>query len=140
MSPLSPRHPTPRNIPPPADYYTPPQLSASSVPVTPELSTRDPCTPITRPNFQDARPISVPYSGKKGSFDERGLLKRGESPRIKVGEKVSMGEEHCWGCEKRVYVAEQVSSRCLFEFQLTADTDLRPGPQVRSCVGRTPSA
>ncbi|ORX36126.1 hypothetical protein BD324DRAFT_525488 [Kockovaella imperatae] len=107
MSPMSPKHPTPRNLPPPADYYTPPQLSSSSVPATPDYP-RDPCTPITRPNFQDARPISVPYSGKRENLDERGLLRRGDSPRIKVGEKVNMGDEFCWGCEKRVYIAEQV--------------------------------
>jgi hypothetical protein len=43
------------------------------------------------------------------SFDERGLIRRGDSPRIKIGEKVVLGEELCWGCEKRVYAAEQVS-------------------------------
>ena len=105
---MSTKPPTPRTFPPPTEYYTPPQLS-SSVPVTPEYTTRDPCTPITRPNFQDPRPISVPYAGKRENFDDRGLLRRGDSPRTKVGERVVMGEEMCWGCEKRVYNAEQVS-------------------------------
>ena len=106
---MSPRLPTLRTLPPPTEYYTPPQLT-SSLPVTPDThATRDPSTPITRPNFRDARPISVPYAGKVENFDERGLIRRGDSPRIKIGEKVVLGEELCWGCEKRVYAAEQVS-------------------------------
>lgn len=84
----------------------------SSLPATPSstiLSSslgRD-STPITRPNFRDSRPISVPYAGKIENFDERGLIKRTDSPRTKVGEK-PMVEDQCWGCEKRVYAAEQV--------------------------------
>jgi hypothetical protein len=35
-------------------------------------------------------------------------MRRGDSPRSKIGEKVVVGEEQCWGCEKRVYAAEQV--------------------------------
>jgi hypothetical protein len=107
---ISPKPPTPRNLPPPTEFYTPPQLS-SSLPLTPELPlNRDPSTPITRPNFRDPRPISVPYAGKRESFDARGLIRREDSPRIKVGEKVVLGDENCWGCEKRVYAAEQVRS------------------------------
>ncbi|ORY24865.1 hypothetical protein BCR39DRAFT_545591 [Naematelia encephala] len=112
-SPSPPKQLSPRPVSTPQDYYTPPDLSR--IPQTPELALssqastpRDPTTPITRPNFRDPRPIAVPYAGRAEALDERGLLRRGDSPRSKVGEKVVLGEELCWGCEKRVYAAEQV--------------------------------
>ncbi len=40
-------------------------------------------------------------------MDERGLLRKADSPRSKVGEIVAL-DDRCWGCEKRVYAAEQV--------------------------------
>lgn len=64
-------------------------------------------TPITRPDFRAGRPISVPFAGRQENLDDRGLLRRTESPRSKVGERL-VAEDHCWGCEKRVYAAEQV--------------------------------
>lgn len=64
-------------------------------------------TPITRPDFRSSRPISVPFSGRPADLDDRGLLRRNESPRSKVGERL-VADDHCWGCEKRVYAAEQV--------------------------------
>ncbi|WVR04265.1 hypothetical protein IAU60_001265 [Kwoniella sp. DSM 27419] len=99
--------PSIRNIPPPADYYTPPQ--AKTPPPAEPAAPSDPSTPITRPNFRDARPISVPFAGGSKALDDRGLLKRAESPRSKVGERVG-GEEMCHACGKRVYAAEQVYS------------------------------
>jgi hypothetical protein len=51
----------------------------------------------------------VPYAGKLESFDERGLIRRNDSPRSKVGEKV-LSDDMCWSCERRVYAAEQVRS------------------------------
>lgn len=70
----------------------------------------DASTEITRPNFRAERPISVPYAGGVKALDERGMLMRGNSPRSKVGERMSVGEDTCWGCTKRVYAAEQVSA------------------------------
>ena len=128
---ISPKQPTPRNLPPPTEFYTPPQLS-SSLPLTPEVQpNRDPSTPITRPNFRDARPISVPYAGKRESFDARGLIRREDSPRIKVGEKVVLGDENCWGCEKRVYAAEQVSSVDCISTLVELIPGIRSRAQVR---------
>ncbi|KAK8846578.1 hypothetical protein IAR55_005664 [Kwoniella newhampshirensis] len=99
--------PSIRNLPPSTEFYTPP---APRSPPPPEHATpTDPSTPITRPNFRDARPISVPFAGGSKALDDRGLLRRGESPRSKVGERVG-GDDTCWGCEKRVYMAEQVFS------------------------------
>lgn len=72
-------------------------------------SQADPSTPITRPDFRSSRPISVPYAGGAKALDERGLLRRAESPRSKVGEKI-VGEDVCEGCAKRVYAAEQVNA------------------------------
>ncbi|WVQ83874.1 hypothetical protein IAT38_006018 [Cryptococcus sp. DSM 104549] len=99
--------PSPRPLPKPTDFYVPP---APRSPPPPEPATpTDPSTPITRPNFREARPISVPYAGGVKALDERGLLRKGESPRSKVGERV-LGDDMCMGCEKRVYAAEQVFS------------------------------
>ncbi|ODN88480.1 cysteine and glycine-rich protein [Cryptococcus wingfieldii CBS 7118] len=96
-----------RPLPPPTtDFYVPP--TAQSLP--PESATpTDPSTPITRPNFRDQRPISIPYAGGARALDDRGLLKKGSSPRTKVGISVA-GDDLCGGCEKRVYAAEQVIS------------------------------
>jgi hypothetical protein len=106
-TPLSP--PSARRPPPSAtEFYTPPSVpSLDAVPGPTPASPADPSTPITRPNFRDARPISVPFAGGAAALDERGLLRRGESPRTKVGERV-VGDEMCNGCGKRVYAAEQV--------------------------------
>ena len=71
---------------------------------------REDGTPITRPDFRSSRPISVPYAGGPNALDDRGLLKSTNSPRAKVGERPPIGEDMCWGCEKRVYAAEQVST------------------------------
>jgi hypothetical protein len=73
------------------------------------VSTPDASTPITRPDFRSSRPISVPFAGGRKALDERGLLRRAESPRSKVGEKI-IGEDLCEGCGKRVYAAEQVNA------------------------------
>lgn len=80
-----------------------------SIPNDTPVSTPDANTPITRPDFRSSRPISVPFAGGTKALDERGLLRRAESPRSKVGEKI-MGEEACEGCRKRVYAAEQVNA------------------------------
>ncbi|RSH90082.1 hypothetical protein EHS25_001415 [Saitozyma podzolica] len=105
-TPLSP--PSARRPPPATEFYTPPSVpSLDAVPGPTPASPADPSTPITRPNFRDARPISVPFAGGAAALDERGLLRRGESPRTKVGERV-VGDEMCNGCGKRVYAAEQV--------------------------------
>ncbi|GFZ48975.1 hypothetical protein JCM24511_06724 [Saitozyma sp. JCM 24511] len=105
-TPLSP--PSARRPPPATEFYTPPSVpSLNAVPGPTPASPADPSTPITRPNFRDARPISVPFAGGAAALDERGLLRRGESPRTKVGERV-VGDEMCNGCGKRVYAAEQV--------------------------------
>ncbi|EIW68553.1 cysteine and glycine-rich protein [Tremella mesenterica] len=105
-SPLSP--PRPRPLPqPPTEFYTPPRLS-DPPPASPTLREREDGTPITRPDFRSSRPISVPYAGGPKALDDRGLLRQGNSPRAKWGEKPLVGEEVCWGCEKRVYAAEQV--------------------------------
>nr|XP_019047676.1 cysteine and glycine-rich protein [Kwoniella bestiolae CBS 10118]OCF26606.1 cysteine and glycine-rich protein [Kwoniella bestiolae CBS 10118] len=99
----SPRTP----LPAPKDYYTPPR---NYTPPPPEPATpTDSSIPITRPNFRDARPISVPFAGGSKALDDRGLLRRGESPRSKVGTRVE-GDDACRGCGKRVYAAEQVYS------------------------------
>ncbi|WVQ76600.1 hypothetical protein IAR50_006272 [Cryptococcus sp. DSM 104548] len=98
---------SPRTLPPPTDFYKPPPAQSSP---PPQPSTdRDPSTPVTRPNFRDPRPISVPFAGGPRALDERGLLKAGSSPRTKVGMSVG-GDDLCGGCEKRVYAAEQVIS------------------------------
>ena len=97
---------------PQTDYYTAPDLSErpSSTPTHESRSVElpDPSTPISRPNFRADRPITVPYAGRAEALDDRGLLRRGDSPRSKVGERPLIGEEMCWGCEKKVYAAEQV--------------------------------
>jgi hypothetical protein len=80
-----------------------------SIPNDTPVSTPDADTPITRPNFRSSRPISVPFAGGTKALDERGLLRRGESPRSKVGERI-MAEDTCEGCGKRVYAAEQVNA------------------------------
>ena len=122
-SPLSPR--TSRQLPQPpvTEYYTPPRLSdppttsfAGSVPQSPSM--REDGTPITRPDFRSSRPISVPYAGGPNALDDRGLLRSTNSPRAKVGERPPIGEDMCWGCEKRVYAAEQVSNPSPSLYQL----------------------
>lgn len=94
------------------EFYTPPQLGASpSIPRDTPTSAADPSVPITKPDFRSQRPISVPYAGGSKALDERGLLKRADSPRSKVGEKLGgVGEDVCKGCGKRVYAAEQVNA------------------------------
>ncbi|KAL7423364.1 hypothetical protein Q5752_002667 [Cryptotrichosporon argae] len=67
----------------------------------------EPDVAVTRPDFRSERPIAVPYAGGAGALDERGLLRQGQSPRSKVGEKVVV-EDACAGCGRRVYQAEQV--------------------------------
>ena len=89
------------------EFYTPPRAGATAVPGPERATSPDPDTPITRPNFRDPRPISVPFAGGTKALDERGLLRRAESPRSKVGDVVRTGEE-CQGCGKRVYAAEVV--------------------------------
>ncbi|OCF33998.1 cysteine and glycine-rich protein [Kwoniella heveanensis CBS 569] len=96
-----------RSLPPPTEFYTPPR-PRTPPPAEPATPT-DPNTPITRPNFRDARPISVPYAGGAKALDDRGLLRKGESPRSKVGDRIA-GDELCHGCDKRVYAAELVYS------------------------------
>ncbi|WWD08153.1 hypothetical protein V865_006264 [Kwoniella europaea PYCC6329] len=95
------------NLPTPKDFYTPPR-NLTPPPAEPATPT-DPSVPITRPNFRDARPISVPFAGGSKALDDRGLLRRGDSPRSKVGTRVE-GDDACKGCGKRVYAAEQVYS------------------------------
>jgi hypothetical protein len=68
----------------------------------------DPDTSYTRPDFRSDRPIAIPYAGGPKALDERGLLRRGDSPRSKVGQRPEGGEDCCWGCERKVYAAEQV--------------------------------
>lgn len=98
------------------EFYTPPRAGATAVPGPEHATSSDPDTPITRPNFRDPRPISVPFAGGAKALDERGLLRRAESPRSKVGDVVRTGEE-CQGCGKRVYAAEVVHAighKCVF--------------------------
>lgn len=94
------------------EFYTPPQLNASpAIPRDGPSTAADPSVPITKPDFRSSRPISVPYAGGSKALDERGLLKRADSPRSKVGEKIGgVGEDVCNGCGKRVYAAEQVNA------------------------------
>jgi len=96
---------------PKEEFYTPPRLDTPTTNMQIQTPTRslsnDSDTEITRPNFRQDRPISVPFAGGTKALDERGLLRRGDSPRSKVGERLEM-DDKCWGCEKRVYAAEQV--------------------------------
>ncbi|WVN88830.1 uncharacterized protein L203_104044 [Cryptococcus depauperatus CBS 7841] len=96
-----------RTLPPPTEFYVPPR-NVSPPPPEPATPT-NPNTPVTRPNFREQRPISVPFAGDTGALDDRGLIKKGDGPRSKVGERV-VGNDLCGSCEKRVYAAEQVFS------------------------------
>lgn len=98
---------SPRPLPPSTEFYHPPPLR-STPPPEPATPT-DPAIPITKPNFREQRPISVPFAGGAKALDDRGLLKKGESPRSKVGGRI-IGDDMCGGCGKRVYAAEQVSA------------------------------
>nr|ODO00952.1 cysteine and glycine-rich protein [Cryptococcus depauperatus CBS 7855] len=96
-----------RTLPPPTEFYVPPR-NVSPPPPEPATPT-NPNTPVTRPNFREQRPISVPFAGDTGALDDRGLIKKGDGPRSKVGERI-VGNDLCGSCEKRVYAAEQVFS------------------------------
>lgn len=115
------RAPAARAVPPPMDYYTAPDLSS---PVAPALTSAqpplpdspagaavvaDPATEWKRPNFRNERPIPAGVSAvaAAGGLSDRGLLRRTDSPRSKVGTRPDF-EDRCAGCEKRVYAAEQV--------------------------------
>ncbi|KAL1408143.1 hypothetical protein Q8F55_004946 [Vanrija albida] len=101
--------PAPRAVPPPQEYYVPPDLSgeaasSTSAPAPPALPQR-PSTPeqVTRVNFRSVRPIPAGVSA--AAVNARGL----NSPRSKVGERPGF-EDRCPACEKRVYAAEQVQA------------------------------
>ena len=95
---------------PPADFYTPPRLDSSGWVHSVDSQAYASADEVTRPNFRSERPISVPFAGSPARvLDDRGLLRRGDSPRSKVGERVLLPDD-CWGCGARVYAAEQVYS------------------------------
>ncbi|OWT38808.1 cysteine and glycine-rich protein [Cryptococcus neoformans] len=137
---------SPRPLPPPTEFYRPPP-PRSTPPPEPATPT-DPTVPITKPNFREQRPISVPFAGGTKALDDRGLLKKGESPRSKVGGRI-IGHDMCGGCGKRVYAAEQVFSvghkwhrwclkcnKCKTTLDPSKVSDREGVPYCKNCYGK----